>query len=98
MHQHRPLFTVAALVAIAPWLLPAAEPGGDPEGKRNLVAATFYEAYAGASEPSRIAYEPANVPDAVRLLLAAMAVGVLISGAQDFRAAFRLSGHRRQAR
>jgi hypothetical protein len=55
-----------------------------------LVASILYEAAAWAEAPTRLAYEPAAVPDLLRAALAVMAGVVLWTELQDLRAAIRL--------
>lgn len=56
-----------------------------------LVASTLFEGWAWAAEPSAILYRPAEIPGALRGILAVMAVGVFASGLQDLLAARRLA-------
>jgi hypothetical protein len=56
-----------------------------------LVTSVFYSVGHWATMPTRLAYEPAAVPDLLRALLAFMAVFVFWSGAMDLLAAIRLS-------
>jgi len=56
-----------------------------------MVAVILGEAGALWPLPSRIAWEPAAVPDLLRLALGVMAAGVLWSGMEDWRAARRMS-------
>ena len=56
-----------------------------------LVTSVFYSVGHWAALPTRLAYEPAAVPDLLRALLVFMAAFVLWSGAMDLRAAIRLS-------
>lgn len=62
-----------------------------------FVAAIFFEVGAWAFESTAIFWQPAEVPAALRALLAIMAAVVLYSGLQDLIAAIRLSGQPRRA-
>ncbi len=55
-----------------------------------LVTSVIYDAGSWSALPSGIAYQPAAVPAAIRLIMAIMAVLVFYSGIQDLRAALRL--------
>ena len=57
----------------------------------SLVTSAFYGAGHWAAMPTRLAYEPAAVPDVLRAVLAVMAVLVLGSGVMDLMAARRLA-------
>ena len=61
-----------------------------------LVAAILFGAGHWAWLPTRIEYQPASLPDLLRLLMAVMAVLVLLSGIQDAIAVVRLSGKSRR--
>jgi hypothetical protein len=56
-----------------------------------VVTSVFLKAGHWAAMPTRIAYEPAAVPDLLRAILMVMSVMVLGSGAMDAIAAVRLS-------
>lgn len=56
-----------------------------------LVASVFYGVGHWAGMPTRLAYEPAAVPDALRGLMALMAVLVFASGTMDLIAALKLA-------
>ncbi len=62
-----------------------------------LVAATFFEGYHLAAEPSRLVYEPAAVPAIVRAAIAVLALAVRYSGAQDVLAVVRMRKEPRRA-
>lgn len=77
--------------------------GGLPSGEYilHIILAMLFGAFVtsvcyGASVwrklPTQITYEPASVPDFLRLVMAVMAVFVLFSGIQDGIAAYRLWG------
>ena len=55
-----------------------------------LVTSVFYSVGQWATMPTRLAYEPAAVPGALRALMVFMAVLVLASGAMDLVAVMRL--------
>lgn len=57
-----------------------------------LAATVAFEAGQWGMAPTSLAYEPAAVPDLLRLAMAAMALLVLLSGVQDALAARRLRG------
>jgi hypothetical protein len=62
-----------------------------------LVTAVCYGAGDWATLPTQIRYDPAGVPNLLRLVLAVMAILVFYSGAQDALAAFRLRGREPRA-
>lgn len=57
-----------------------------------MLASVFFESGAGGMMSMAIKYQPAEVPEILRIILAGMAVLVLFSGIEDFRAACRLAG------
>lgn len=98
------LLAFDVLISIADfWLEPAsrAPQGGLPRGEYVLhsvlamlfgavVATTFAEGSAGLAADTRLAWQVHGVPVVLRVLLAAMAPVVLLSGLLDLRAALRL--------
>jgi hypothetical protein len=62
-----------------------------------LVTSVFYSAGNWAALPTRLAYEPADVPGLLRALMVFMAVLVFGSGAMDLRAAWRLTKETKHA-
>jgi hypothetical protein len=58
-----------------------------------LAAVVGGESISRAFGPPRFSYEPEAAPDLLRLVMAAMAVLVLVSGLQDAAAALRLTSH-----
>jgi hypothetical protein len=99
------IFVFDVAVSIADFLIEAASReflGGLPSGEYvlhiiiamlfgALAASVFYGVWPWAGMSTRIAYEPAGVPDFLRVIMALMAVFVLGTAALDARAAVRLS-------
>ncbi len=55
-----------------------------------MITALIFEVGDWAHRPTRIAYEPAPVPDALRGVMAVMAIAVFVEGLLNARAAWRL--------
>lgn len=56
-----------------------------------LVTSVLYSVGAWANMPTRLAYEPATVPNLLRALMVFMALLVFCSGAMDLKAALKLN-------